>query len=520
MNSLRIGVGEGTRLKEVTLSEVRPSSRIRVEVTMPRDTAPLPTVRTAEQVRDELRAAGKYPMPEAPVAPVAPRKPNIASSIVLGSVLIGGAAAAATAGTLCSPAFTVTDPQGSYVNGRLYQPGTYRAARDTPCMGSSAAVGAVVGTALLHSIRGRGYRRRLTAYPAEQARYQTNRVAYERAASEREARIVSEADAMVAQELNNRMAIAAANRAVREPPRVTVLNSGNSRPTGMVATTAEASAELLRDVPMVSPNPDAIAVIIGNQQYLGDTPPVAFALNDAATMRLYVTRVLGVREGNVYYVPNATKATLERYFGTRESPQGILANAVRKGRSDVYVFYSGHGAPDASAGRAYIMPVDADANYLAATGYALDLLYDNLAALGARHVTVMLDACFSGGTGDGGTLIRGASPIGIQITDPSARFARGNGTIFAAATGQQLASWYPEAGHGLFTYYLLRGLKGDADLNGDGNITVGEMGQWLAGDDAVSYHARRAYNREQVPQVFGGAERILRSRPSPATQDR
>ena len=184
---------------------------------------------------------------------------------------------------------------------------------------------------------------------------------------------------------------------------------------------------------------------------------------------------------------------------------------MRRGRSDIFVFYSGHGAPDPQAERAYLMPVDADANRLSLTGFSVDVLYQNLAAMGARHVTVVLDACFSGASGGGQMLITSASPIGIRVNDPAGQFAAGGATIIAAAEGQQLANWYPEQRHGLLTYFFLKGLQGSADGNGDGSVSVGEMRTYLTNpSDGLSYEARRLFGRTQTPQVWGNNAHRLR----------
>jgi len=262
--------------------------------------------------------------------------------------------------------------------------------------------------------------------------------------------------------------------------------------------------DLMRSVPRSrADRPDAIAVIIGNRTYRR-APAVAYAANDAAAMRLHAERILGIRPGNILTVEDATLSDLKGLFGDRESPTGRLRDLVKPGVSEVFVFYSGHGAPDPTANRAYLMPVDGDADRLALTALPVDALYDNLAALGARHVTVVLDACFSGATGSGEMLIAQASPIGIRVTDPAARFAGGGATIITAAEGQQLASWHPEQRHGLLTYLFLRGLQGAADGDRDGTLTVGELRTWLTDPvRGLPYEARRLHGRDQSPQVWG-----------------
>jgi Caspase domain len=49
--------------------------------------------------------------------------------------------------------------------------------------------------------------------------------------------------------------------------------------------------------------------------------------------------------------------------------------------------------------------------------------------------------------------------------------------------------------HGLFTYYLLRALRGDADTNRDGEVTIGEVISFVS--QKVAWAARVQFNREQ-----------------------
>ncbi len=53
-------------------------------------------------------------------------------------------------------------------------------------------------------------------------------------------------------------------------------------------------------------------------------------------------------------------------------------------------------------------------------------------------------------------------------------------TVITASRGDQISSSSPELKHGIFSYYLMRGMEGDADANRDGRITAGEMQAYLA----------------------------------------
>ncbi|NQW09692.1 MAG: caspase family protein [Alphaproteobacteria bacterium] len=259
-------------------------------------------------------------------------------------------------------------------------------------------------------------------------------------------------------------------------------------------------------------NRDSIAVIIGNRNYGNGLPPVIYADNDAASIRRFVIDVLGYREGNVIDLRDATQAHMNSVFGNAREHRGKLWSWIRSERSDVLVYYSGHGLPGLRDKRGYLVPVDADPATPEINGYALDLLLANLAKLETRSTTVLLDACFSGNSA-GGWLIPSASPVYLK-TAPSPRAA--GMTVIAAAQDDQVASWDHEAKLGLFTRHLLAGLYGAADKgpggNGDGTITLDEIESHL--DDEMSYAARRLFQRVQTASVSGDPGVLLASVPA------
>ena len=258
-------------------------------------------------------------------------------------------------------------------------------------------------------------------------------------------------------------------------------------------------------------NLDAVAVIVGNRTYRqAGVPAVEFAHNDAAAMKRFAIGGLGVREGNVIDLRDATLGDLRRVFGTEASARGQLSNWVKSGRSDVLVFYSGHGVPGLGDQRGYLLPSDGDPNLAESTGYALDLLYENLGKVGARAVTVFLDTCFSGQTPKG-WLVRNVSGMGVTLRSPEA----GAGlTVLTASGSDQMAGWDEAAKHGLFTRHLLLALSGAADKapsgNGDGRVTIEETKKYL--DEEMTHQARRQ-GREQQATVLGAAGTVLASLP-------
>ena len=253
-------------------------------------------------------------------------------------------------------------------------------------------------------------------------------------------------------------------------------------------------------------NADGVAIIIGNQNYATPIPRVDFADNDAAAMKRFVIDTLGYRDGNVIVLANATQSVLNAWFGADGRPKGKLHNIIREGRSDVVVYYSGHGVPGLSDKRGYLLPVDGDPSVIEQTGYSLDTLFANLAALDARSVTVYIDACFSGGSAKG-TLITAASGLAVVPVMPKASAKM---VVLTAASGDQVASWDAKDRQGLFTHFLLAALEGqaaDPAKGGERKVTLGAVKAYL--DDQMTYEARRQYNREQTATASGPDATVL-----------
>ena len=97
-----------------------------------------------------------------------------------------------------------------------------------------------------------------------------------------------------------------------------------------------------------------------------------------------------------------------------------------------------------------------------------------------------MDSCFSG-AGGRSVLAKGARPlVALKADVLPARV-----TVLSASAGDQISNSWPEMGHGLFTYYFLKGLKEkDGDLRAVYDYLKPE----------VTRAARRTYNSDQEPQ--------------------
>jgi uncharacterized caspase-like protein len=185
---------------------------------------------------------------------------------------------------------------------------------------------------------------------------------------------------------------------------------------------------------------------------------------------------------------------MEQYF------EEWLRNNVEKDGS-VFVYYSGHGAPNPTTGDAYLVPYDGDPNFVDSTGFPLKRLYAALEKLPAKEITVVLDSCFSG-AGGRSVLAKGSRPMVISVENPV--LATGKVVVLAASSGSQTSSTFLEQGHGLLTYFFLKGLQGEGDVNGDGVIEMAELFEYVKPN--VQKVARKRYNNEQTPQLLASPE--------------
>ena len=206
-------------------------------------------------------------------------------------------------------------------------------------------------------------------------------------------------------------------------------------------------------------NPNALAVVVGieNYQYV---PDATYAYNDAEVFREYLADTMGFKKQRIKIVTNskATQAELNKLLGSN----GWLSRNVVKGKSDIVVYFSGHGIANQKDQNTGILPFDVDPGY--SVGITLKNLYKDLSKMNAKSVTVYLDACFTGQSRDAKMLIADARPI---IVLPKENQVPDNINILSAASGSQISGALKEKEHGLFTYYLLKGISGDADTNKD-----------------------------------------------------
>jgi uncharacterized caspase-like protein len=247
-------------------------------------------------------------------------------------------------------------------------------------------------------------------------------------------------------------------------------------------------------------NADSVAIIIGNRTYR-QTVAVDFAHNDADAMKEFLIDRLGFREQRVLVYKDATLNEFNQAFGTERNPQsGQLWRSVREGRSNVFVYVSGHGVPDLQSRQPFLLPSDGNPNQ-GESGYPLDVLYRNLELVkqkvgATRSVVVMIDACFTGETGRKGETLLAVSAPGFAPAKPRT----GPGVIKLLATSAASpANWDGENRLGLFTSRFLKGAAGLAVTSDRTEVSWDELKRYVAA--SVADAARRDSGREQIPEI-------------------
>jgi hypothetical protein len=240
-------------------------------------------------------------------------------------------------------------------------------------------------------------------------------------------------------------------------------------------------------------NKNAYAIIIGIENYRQKLPKADFAVSDVKLVSAYLSRVMGYPEENIVTLTNehAALGDFVKYF------EKWLPNNVENG-STVFIYYSGHGAPNTKTGDAYLVPYDGDPSFIAETGYSLKRMYDALGKLPAKEIIIALDSCFSG-AGGRSVIAKGARPLVMNLQSNMALSS--NMTVLSASSGDQTSSTYDEKGHGLFTYFMLKGIKDEGVVKPDGSIKMDDLFGYIK--PQVERIARKQFNNEQTPQLIG-----------------
>lgn len=202
-----------------------------------------------------------------------------------------------------------------------------------------------------------------------------------------------------------------------------------------------------------------VAVVIGVNSYDSNSGlrPLRYAVADAKLLKAtlkkqgYKVRLLINHQANNNYILNAIKQ----------------AGKTLKNKGTLLFFYSGHGF--ASGNKNYLASYGTVANDLASSGLSLDILRHTIQKTGVQRVIMFIDACRNNPNLEGSKSVKNTS------------FTRDNseGVRILYSTKYNEVSWEAsQLGHGVFSYFLNKGLNGAAADN-EGIISFSSIKKYV-----------------------------------------
>jgi tetratricopeptide (TPR) repeat protein len=215
--------------------------------------------------------------------------------------------------------------------------------------------------------------------------------------------------------------------------------------------------------------PRSYAVIIGISRYknVPEKLQLQFAERDAQSIYTILISPEGgnFKAENVHLLTGA-KATLAAV--RREIDEWLPSVAQSDDR--VLIYFAGHGF--LFQGKGYLAPYDIDLDRIAATGFPMDELGETIGGkIQAKSKILLTDACHSGAI----------TPEDTENLNHTLGDLRKSLFSLTASRDRESSFESPdlEGGHGVFTYYVVKGLEGAADTSGDGIVTADELAEYV-----------------------------------------
>ncbi len=240
--------------------------------------------------------------------------------------------------------------------------------------------------------------------------------------------------------------------------------------------------------PVTIPRGYALVVGVAKYKNLPAKAQLDYAERDAESIYSVLINPEGgnFRAENVHRLIGA-KATLANLKQELE----VWLPSVAKEPDRVVIYFAGHGF--ISGARAYLAPYDIDPSNVGATGYPMDTLGAVASSkIKAKSKVLLTDSCHSGAISPDAEL--------AQVNKSLLDLSRSMFSLTASRDRErsfESKNWGD--GHGIFTYYVVKGLEGEADDSGDGIVTADELAEY------VRRNVREATNGQQNPTSDRGS---------------
>jgi uncharacterized caspase-like protein len=202
------------------------------------------------------------------------------------------------------------------------------------------------------------------------------------------------------------------------------------------------------------------ALVVGANHGSGDRPTLRFAVSDAERYASVLRELGGVDERDAIVLEQPSVGALEKAFETlreRTRAERGGGNHVPR-RTELLFYYSGHADE-----RGLLLEDDR---------YSYRTLRDRMDAVPADVRIAVLDACASGAI----TRLKGGRRSPAFLADESSDM-RGH-AFLTSSSADEAAQESEGIGGSFFTHYLVSGLRGAADVSGEGKVTLNEAYQF------------------------------------------
>ena len=254
----------------------------------------------------------------------------------------------------------------------------------------------------------------------------------------------------------------------------------------------------LQNSKVIGKERDAVAIVIGIQNYK-HLPQSNYAINDAIRFKDHAIKFLGVKPENIKLLADFNAQRSDILLAVKY----WLPAHINPGKTDVYIYFSGHGLSQEQAKQQYLLPFDVNTDLLEETAINQKNLFRQISNAGGKSVVVFLDTCFSGVNRLGQTLVQNQRAVNVKrnIDGLPAGFS-----VLSASSNLQNAYGDDNLQHGIFTFFLLNGISEAQNGAETKPLTLGQLAEYVTNK---TRNFALGINKQQDPKFIGDQQQLV-----------
>ncbi len=216
--------------------------------------------------------------------------------------------------------------------------------------------------------------------------------------------------------------------------------------------------------------PRSYALVVGISAYKNLPPSAQLAFPNRDAEDVYAALISP--DGGQFPAENVHKLINERAtIANIRHELEVWLPSVTQDNDRVLIYFAGHGF--VSGGKGWLATYDVDLHSIATTAYPMDSLGVDIGSkIKGKWKVLITDACHSGAiTPEADRTQVNNSLLDLQKSLFSLTASRDREQSFESDR------W--GGGHGIFTYYVVKGIEGEADTNGDGVVDADELSEYV-----------------------------------------